>query len=231
MAKVLIKIASACSAVAVAGAVWLSLAQADGPHLLPAPVVDEHVSGSSEKAVLAGGCFWGMQGVFEHVKGVRRVISGYAGGERSTAEYETVSTGETGHAESVEITFDPRVISYGQILRIYFSVAHDPTELNRQGPDVGTQYRSEIFTTNTAQEQIARTYVAQLSKLRSFSRPIVTRIEPLRGFYAAEAYHQDYLIHHPESLYIQVNDRPKITNLSKLYPSLYRTTPAMVAAN
>jgi len=214
--------------VVVAGTAWFALGQADAPRLLPSPVLDERANGDHETAVLAGGCFWGMQGVFEHVKGVTRVLSGYAGGERDMAEYETVSTGKTGHAESIEITFNPRIISYGQILRVYFSVAHDPTELNRQGPDEGTQYRSEIFFTSPTQQRIASAYIAQLSQAHAFSADIVTRVEALRGFYAAEAYHQDYLIHHPESLYIRVNDLPKVARLRQLYSGLYRNTPVTV---
>lgn len=219
-------------ALPLAGALWLGLARADDGRMLPSPAIDERVpqSVAGETAVVAGGCFWGMQGVFEHVKGVKRVLSGYAGGERGTAQYDTVSGGDTGHAESVQITFDPRQISYGQILRVYFSVAHDPTELNRQGPDEGTQYRSEIFAGSAGQQNVARAYIAQLGKARAFSAPIVTRVELLRGFYAAEAYHQDYLIHHPESMYIQVNDLPKIAQLKQLYPQLYRDAPVMVTA-
>jgi peptide-methionine (S)-S-oxide reductase len=219
-------------ALPLAGAVWFGMARADDARLVPPPTVDEHVPATvtGETAVLAGGCFWGMQGVFEHVKGVKRVLSGYAGGERGTAQYDTVSGGDTGHAESVQIVFDPRQVSYGQVLRIYFSVAHNPTELNRQGPDEGTQYRSEIFAANASQQNVARAYIAQLDRARVFSSPIVTRVEPFKGFYAAEGYHQDYLIHHPESLYIQVNDLPKIAQLKRLYPQLYREMPVMVTA-
>ena len=215
----------------LAGAIWLAAAKADeAPRVLPAPAVDDRSNAAPETAVLAGGCFWGMQGVFEHVKGVTKVLSGYAGGQKNTAEYERVSGGNTGHAESVQITFDPRQVSYGEILRVYFSVAHDPTQLNRQGPDEGTQYRSEIFIASPAQEKVARAYVAQLTKAHAFGAPIVTRIEPLKVFYAAEAYHQDYLIHHPESLYIQFNDLPKIAALKRLYANLYRDAPVMVTA-
>jgi len=219
-------------ALPLAAAAWFGMARADDARLLQPPAVDEHVPATvtGETAVLAGGCFWGMQGVFEHVKGVKRVLSGYAGGERGTAQYDTVSGGDTGHAESVQIVFDPRQVSYGQILRIYFSVAHDPTELNRQGPDEGTQYRSEIFAASASQQNVARAYIAQLDRARVFSAPIVTRVEPFKGFYAAEGYHQDYLIHHPESLYIQVNDLPKIAQLKRLYPQLYREMPVMVTA-
>jgi peptide-methionine (S)-S-oxide reductase len=200
------------------------------PRAIPAPLVDEHPAAASETAVLAGGCFWGQQGVFEHVKGVTRVVAGYSGGDRNTANYETVSGGDTGHAESVEITFDPKVVSYGQILRVYFSVAHDPTELNRQGPDSGTNYRSDIFFAGAEQQKVAQAYIAQLGKAHAFGEPIVTRVDKLAGFYPAEAYHQDYLIHNPDSGYIQVNDLPKIGNLKRIYPELYRDKPVMLAA-
>lgn len=199
---------------------------------LPAPAIDSpKTAGGLQTAVLAGGCFWGVQGVFQHTQGVRRVLSGYAGGDKSTAEYEKVSTGETGHAESVQVVFDPREISYGEILRIYFSVAHDPTELNRQGPDVGTQYRSAIFYADAQQRRIAQAYIAQLQKARSFARPIVTRVDPLKGFYPAEAYHQDYLILHPYQPYIVINDLPKIANLKRLFPEQYREKPVTTTAS
>jgi peptide-methionine (S)-S-oxide reductase len=180
--------------------------------------------------VLAGGCFWGMQGVFEHVKGVRQVISGFSGGKKDTAHYETVSTGTTGHAESVQITFDPKEVSYGELLRVYFSVAHDPTELNRQGPDEGTQYRSDIFYSNETQKKIATAYIAQLDGAHSFARKIVTRVDPLSGFYPAEQYHQDYLIHNPDNPYIVINDLPKIQNLRQTLPQMYAPRPVLVAA-
>jgi peptide-methionine (S)-S-oxide reductase len=180
-----------------------------------------------EVAVLAGGCFWGLQGMFQHVKGVSRVVAGYAGGDKSTAHYEMVGTETTGHAESVEITFDPKQISYGQLLRLYFSVAHDPTQLNRQGPDSGPSYRSEIFFTSPAQEKIARAYVAQLTAAKVFSSPIVTKIEPLKGFYEAEDYHQDYLINHPSQPYIVFNDLPKVKALEKVYPQMYNAKPVL----
>lgn len=203
----------------------------ESPRLLPPPLLDEPASAAgSETAVLSGGCFWGMQGVFEHVRGVRRAVSGYSGGSPDTASYEDVSSGTTGHAESVQITFDPRVVSYGEILRVFFSVAHDPTQLDRQGPDTGTNYRSDIFFADPAQERVARAYIAQLGHIHAFSSPIVTRLDPLRAFYVAEGYHQDYLIHNPDSPYIIVNDLPKIANLKRLYPALYRETPAMVSA-
>ncbi len=201
------------------------------PRALPAPMVDEvHAMSASETAVLAGGCFWGMQGVFEHVKGVTRVVSGYSGGDKATAQYETVSEGNTGHAESVQITFDPRQVTYGQLLQIYFSVAHDPTELNRQGPDSGTNYRSDIFAASPEQQKIAQAYIAQLGKAHVFGEPIVTRVDKFTAFYAAEDYHQDYLIHNPDDGYIVVNDLPKIANLKHIYPQMYRDKPVMVAS-
>jgi peptide-methionine (S)-S-oxide reductase len=227
--SLLARLAIGLLALPLLGALIFGLARADEVRTLPPPAVDEHSAAASETVVLAGGCFWGTQGVFEHVKGVTKVLAGYSGGDKRAAEYETVSTGATGHAESVQITFDPRLVSYGQLLRVYFSVAHDPTELNRQGPDEGTQYRSEIFFTSPEQEKIARAYIAQLQKAHAFSGPIVTRVEATKGFYPAEGYHQDYLIHHPESLYIQVNDLPKIARLKQLYPRLYRDAPIQVA--
>ncbi len=183
-----------------------------------------------ETAVLSGGCFWGMQGVFEHVKGIVQVLAGYSGGAKDTAHYDMVSTGTTGHAESVKIMFDPRQISYGEILRVYFSVAHDPTELDRQGPDTGTQYRSNIFAADETQKRIALAYIRQLEAAHVFGAPIVTRVDSLVAFYPAEGYHQDYLIHHPDQPYIVYNDLPKIANLKRLYAGLYRAAPVMVGA-
>jgi peptide-methionine (S)-S-oxide reductase len=205
---------------------------AAGAATVPAASVDEtpKPDQTSETAVLAGGCFWGVQGVFQHVEGVRSAVSGYAGGEKSTAEYETVSTGTTGHAESVKITYDPHKISYGRILQIYFSAVHNPTELNRQGPDFGTQYRSAIFPTDAEQAAIARSYIAQLSAAKTFSSPIVTSIEPDKAFYPAEAYHQDYLTLHPHQPYIAINDLPKVHDLQRLFPELYRDDPVLVSA-
>ncbi|MBV9991668.1 MAG: peptide-methionine (S)-S-oxide reductase MsrA [Alphaproteobacteria bacterium] len=195
---------------------------------LPPPALDRTAPAmKSETAVLAGGCFWGMQGVFQHVKGVSEVVSGYAGGKKDTAQYETVSGGDTGHAESIRITFDPRQVSFGQILRVYFSVM-DPTELDYQGPDHGTQYRSEIFATSPTQAKIAAAYVAQLDKAHAFQAPIVTKLGSFTGFYPAEDYHQDYLIHHPNQPYIAYNDIPKVETLKALYPSLWRDKPVMV---
>jgi len=180
--------------------------------------------------VLAGGCFWGVQAVFQHLNGVQRALSGYAGGDRATAQYETVSSGRTGHAESVRITFDPSVVSYGEILQVFFAVAHDPTQLNRQGPDSGTQYRSAIFYADDKQKEIATAYIAQLAKAGSFHRPIVTRVDPLQGFYDAEGYHQDYLLKHPSDLYIVMNDQPKVRNFQRTLPELYRAEPVTVGS-
>jgi methionine-S-sulfoxide reductase len=180
-------------------------------------------------AVVAGGCFWGVQGVYQHLKGVKNVLSGYAGGERSSADYESVSGGRSAHAEAVQIVYDPAQVSYGQILQVFFSVAHDPTQLNRQGPDVGTQYRSAIFYTDDSQKQVAEAYIAQLDKAGVFGRRIVTRVDPLKGFYAAEDYHQDYLLKHPDQPYIAINDLPKVRNFERLLPALYNTRPVTVA--
>jgi peptide-methionine (S)-S-oxide reductase len=192
------------------------------------PATDDPPMSSAQKIVVAGGCFWGVQGVFEHVKGVTRAVSGYAGGKAETAHYNLVSRGDTGHAEAVEISYDPKVVSLGDLLRVFFSVAHNPTQLNRQGPDEGTQYRSEIFVTTPEQAKVARAYVAQLTAAKRFEQPIVTKIGPLSVFYPAEAYHQDYLITHPEAPYVVYNDLPKIEALKKLLPALYRETPARV---
>jgi peptide-methionine (S)-S-oxide reductase len=197
--------------------------------VIPAPSVDNpKVSGPLQTAVVAGGCFWGVQGVYEHVGGVHKVLSGYSGGDKATAEYETVSSGRTGHAESVQISFDPKGISYGEILHIYFSVVHDPTQVNRQGPDTGTQYRSNIFYASESQKNIAQAYIAQLDKAKVFGRAIVTRVDPLKGFYPAEDYHQDFLINNPQNPYIVINDVPKIQNLKKVFPAYYRGQPATV---
>jgi peptide-methionine (S)-S-oxide reductase len=204
---------------------------AEKARAIPAPAVDEPPGdAASETAILAGGCFWGVQGVYQHVKGVGRAISGYAGGDKNTAQYERVSTGMTGHAESVQVTFDPRQITYGRILQIYFSVAHDPTELNRQGPDEGTQYRSAIFPTSEVQANVANAYIAQLDQAHVFKRPIVTKIEVNRAFYPAEAFHQDFLTLNPTYPYIVYNDLPKIENLKRLFPDVYRPDPVLVRA-
>jgi peptide-methionine (S)-S-oxide reductase len=197
---------------------------------LPPPSMDTPASATetTETAVLAGGCFWGVQAVFQHTRGVTQVLSGYAGGAKDTAHYEVVSGGATGHAESVQIKFDPREISFGRILQIYFSVAHDPTELNRQGPDVGTQYRSAIFYASETQQKIAQAYIAQLDKAHAFGAPIVTQLTQFTAFYPAEAYHQDYATRHPDNPYIYYNDRPKVENLKRLFPEVYRETPVLV---
>jgi len=198
-------------------------AAAEGALVLPAPATDASPGqATSAVAVLAGGCFWGVQGVFQHVKGVTSAVSGYAGGDKKTAQYEIVSSGTTGHAESVQVTYDPRQISYGRLLQIFFSVVHDPTELNRQGPDTGTQYRSAIFPANAEQAEVARAYIAQLDQAHAFKKAIVTTIEPDRAFYPAEAYHQDFAEKHPSYPYIVVNDRPKVAALRKKFPALYK---------
>src|SRR5579859_1729069 len=193
------------------------------PAAVPAPVQDASRAAApgQQTAVLSGGCFWGVQAVFQHVKGVISATSGYSGGSARTAEYETVSTGETGHAESVQIVYDPSQITYGELLRVFFSVAHDPTQLNRQGPDEGTQYRSAIFYANDEQKNIAEAYIAQLDKAGVFSRKIVTQVAPLQGFYAAEAYHQNYAALHPYQPYIVYNDAPKVKHLRQEFPELY----------
>jgi peptide-methionine (S)-S-oxide reductase len=190
---------------------------------LPNPAVDDPLASSKteQTAVFAGGCFWGVEAVFEHVKGVKDVVSGYSGGSAQTAQYDTVSSGRTGHAESVSITYDPSQISYGQLLKVFFSVAHDPTELNRQGPDVGPQYRSAIFVASEGQKRIAQAYIDQINKARIFRNPIVTEVAGLKAFYKAEAYHQDYLVHHLTQPYIVINDLPKVENLRKQFPNLY----------
>ena len=203
---------------------------ADEARRLPPPATDARLAGEvrgSQSVVPAGGCFWGVQGVFEHVRGVERAVSGYAGGAAETADYATVSTGATGHAEAVRVSYDPAQISYGEILRIFFSVALDPTEVDRQGPDTGTQYRSEIFTTTPGQAEAARAYIAQLDQAHAFGRPIATRVAPLAGFYPAEAYHQDYLVRHPGNPYIVVNDLPKVRALRRLFPERYVEQPVL----
>jgi peptide-methionine (S)-S-oxide reductase len=189
----------------------------------PEPALDVADAGSREAvAVFAGGCFWGVEAVFEHVRGVKQAVSGYAGGNRTNARYPVVSTGATGHAEAVKVVYDPQLVSYGQLLKVFFSVAHDPTQLDRQGPDRGPQYRSEVFATSAAQQRAAEAYIAQLEAAKRFDRPIVTRVEPLRGFYPAEDYHQDYLRRHPDEPYIVRNDLPKLAALEARLPGLYR---------
>jgi len=205
---------------------------AEQAKVVPIPIVDNpKAAGPLQTAVLAGGCFWGVQGVYQHVHGVRNVLSGYAGGEKSTAQYDTVSGGRTGHAESVQITFDPQEVSYGELLQIYFSVVHDPTQLNRQGPDVGTQYRSSIFYADDTQKKIAEAYIQQLDKAKLFRGAIVTRVDPGKGFYLAEAYHQDFLVNNPRYPYIVFNDLPKVRNLKQLFPKVYIDPPVTVASS
>lgn len=197
---------------------------------VPDPAYDEAKPAvhGTETAVLAGGCFWGMQSVFEHVRGVRQVWAGYSGGDANTAHYDDVSDGNTGHAESVKIAFDPAVLSYGQLLKIYFAVAHDPTTLNRQGPDAGTQYRSEIFYASPEQKKIAQSYIAQLDAAKVFDNSIVTLVQPLTGFYPAEDYHQDYARKHPDNMYIVINDAPKVARLKQAFPGMYQEEQMVV---
>jgi peptide-methionine (S)-S-oxide reductase len=196
---------------------------------VPAPTQDEKVATAhSETAVFAGGCFWGVQGVFEHVRGVTQVAAGYTGGAAGTAHYDTVEEGDSGHAESVQITYDPTQITYGRLLRIFFSVAHNPTELNYQGPDHGNQYRSAVFPVNPDQRSVAQAYIAQLDKAHVFPEPVVTRVEDFKGFYPAESYHQNYLVLHPDSPYIVFNDLPKVKDLQRMFPDLYRNDPVLL---
>jgi len=205
-------------------------AQAEPAVAIPPPAAEAPAQGTGlETAVLAGGCFWGIQAVYQHVSGVKNAVSGYAGGAQKDAYYQTVSSGRTTHAEAVQITFDPKQISYGKILQIYFSVAHDPTQLNRQGPDRGTQYRSAIFPMNEKQAEVAKAYIAQLDQAKMFHSKIVTKIEPGHEFYPAEGYHQDFLVLHPNYPYIVFNDLPKVRNLKRLFPDLYREKPALVS--
>jgi peptide-methionine (S)-S-oxide reductase len=216
---------------AIVGITWqLTSCAAEPAVTVPPPTLDSpKQEGSLQTAVLSGGCFWGVQGVFEHVRGVEKVVSGYTGGDSFTAHYEEVSTGRTGHAESVQITFDPAKVSYGELLRIFFSVAHDPTQWNRQGPDTGSQYRSAIAYRDDSQKSIATAYIAQLNQAKVFPRPIVTRIDRLKSFYPAESYHQDYLVHNPSNSYIVFNDLPKIENLKRLFPDYYSDRPVLLA--
>lgn len=212
------------------GLLWQTAARsAEEAVPLPPPAQDPSPTAPGmQKAIFAGGCFWGVQGVFQHVKGVRRAVSGYSGGTAATATYQAVSGGRTAHAESVEITYDPAQVSYGTLLQIFFSVAHDPTQLNRQGPDTGTQYRSAIFATTPAQLNVAQAYVAQLGAARSFGKPIVTRLEPTASFFPAEVYHQDFMTDNPRHPYIVINDLPKVGHLKRLFPDRYRADPVLV---
>ena len=217
----------AALALTLAGSFALAACGSEPAHAapaLPTPAVDAPLAGApgEQIAVLAGGCFWGIEAVFEHVKGVKSVVSGYAGGTVASPSYEQVSDGTTGHAEAVRIVFDPSEVSYGTLLRVFFSVAHDPTQLNRQGPDVGTQYRSAIYFTSDEQQRVAEGYVAQLAKEKVFARPIVTELAPLAAFYAAEEYHQDYAARNPSQPYIVIHDAPKVAALKREFPTLYR---------
>jgi peptide-methionine (S)-S-oxide reductase len=221
--------AAAAGALALAAFAGPAYAAEDAV-VIPAPALDAQAFDGIQTAVVAGGCFWGVQGVFQHTSGVINAVSGYAGGSKASADYTMVSTGATGHAESVEIKYDPKKISYGKILQIFFSVAHDPTQLNRQGPDSGTQYRSAIFTTNDEQKKIADAYIGQLNAAKVYKKPIVTKVGPLEAFYPAEAYHQDYLTLHPTQPYIAYNDLPKIENLKKLFAANYVQKPTLVSS-
>ena len=206
-----------------------SMAEA-APVLVPAPAMDAPAVAGTESVVLSGGCFWGMQGVFEHVRGVKQVLAGYAGGMAETAHYDLVSTGTTGHAESIKVTFDPAQVSFAEILRIYFSVATDPTQVGGQYPDVGPQYRGEIFYTTPAQKDVAERYIAQLAAAHVFRHPITTRVDPGKGFFEAESYHQDYLYHHPDAPYIAAYDLPKVAALKALFPGDWRSAPVLTLA-
>jgi peptide-methionine (S)-S-oxide reductase len=208
----------------------LKNASAEEFKVVPPPAHDEPLAAApgSEQVVVAGGCFWGVQGVFQHVKGVTQAVSGYSGGDANTAQYETVSSGWTGHAESVQVTYDPSQITLGHLLQVYFSVALDPTQVNRQGPDSGTQYRSAIFAAGDTQSSIAKDYIAQLDKAGVYARPIATKVETFKAFYPAEGYHQNYATIHPDSMYIAINDLPKIAHLKALFPDVYRDKPVLV---
>jgi peptide-methionine (S)-S-oxide reductase len=219
--------ALAAALFAAGGAYFGTTSAAERAVKLPAPAFD--AAGTTQTAVFAGGCFWGVQAVFQHTQGVLNAVSGYAGGQKETASYEMVGSGRTGHAESVQVTFDPKRISFGKLLQIYFSVAHDPTQLNRQGPDAGTQYRSAIFYADPVQKQVAERYIAQLDAAHAFPAKIVTQVAPLNGFFAAEGYHQDYATLHPDSRYIAAFDLPKIENLKTTMPDVWREQPVLVA--
>jgi peptide-methionine (S)-S-oxide reductase len=222
--------AAAIGALAISALEVVPSLAAEDAVIIPAPAVDVQAASGIQTAVLAGGCFWGVQGVFQHTAGVVNAVSGYAGGNKATADYNMVSSGTTGHAESVEVRYDPKKISYGKILQIFFSVVHDPTQLNRQGPDSGTQYRSAIFTTNDEQKKIADAYIAQLNAAKVYRKPIVTKVGPLEGFFPAEAYHQDYLTLHPNQPYIAYNDLPKVENLKKIFAENYLEKPTLVSS-
>jgi peptide-methionine (S)-S-oxide reductase len=223
--------AAAIGALAMSSVLTAPASAAEEAVIIPAPAMDMPAATGIQTAVIAGGCFWGVQGVFQHTAGIVNAVSGYAGGPKSAANYTAVSTGSTGHAEAVEIKYDPQKISYGKILQIYFSVAHDPTQLNRQGPDSGTQYRSEIFATTPEQKKVADAYIAQLNAAKVYKKPIVTKLGMLEAFYPAEAYHQDYLTLHPNQPYIAYNDIPKVENLKKIFAQNYIEKPTLVSAS
>jgi len=223
--------AAAIGALAIAVFAVMPSRAAEDAVKIPPPAADAQASDGIQTAVLSGGCFWGVQGVFQHTAGVTSAVSGYAGGSQMTATYDQVSNGNTGHAESVQVKYDPKKISYGRLLQIFFSVVHDPTQLNRQGPDSGTQYRSAIFTTSDEQKKVAEAYIAQLNAAKVYPRPIVTKVGPLQGFFPAEAYHQDYLTLHPNQPYIAYNDLPKVENLKKLFADNYIEKPTLVSAS
>ena len=223
--------AAAIGTLAIFAFMGASSRAAEDAVVIPPPAADASPAEGLQTAVLSGGCFWGVQGVFQHTAGVVNAVSGYAGGTKASADYHTVSSGTTGHAESVEIKYDPKKISYGKILQIFFSVVHDPTQLNRQGPDTGTQYRSAIFTTSDEQKKVADAYIVQLNAAKVFSKPIVTKVGALEAFYPAEAYHQDYLTLHPNQPYIAYNDIPKVENLKKLFADNYIEKPTLVSAS
>ena len=222
--------AAAIGALAIAAFAVAPSRASEEAVIIPAPTADTQAASGIQTAVIAGGCFWGVQGVFQHTAGVINAVSGYSGGSKATANYTMIGTGTTGHAEAVEIKYDPKKISYGKILQIFFSVVHDPTQLNRQGPDSGTQYRSAIFTTNDEQKKVAEAYIAQLNAAKVYKKPIVTKIGPLEAFYAAEAYHQDYLTLHPNQPYIAFNDIPKVENLKKIFGDNYIEKPTLVSS-
>jgi peptide-methionine (S)-S-oxide reductase len=222
--------AAAIGALAIAAFAVMPSRAAEDAVKIPPPAADALNADGLQTAVVAGGCFWGVQGVFQHTAGVKSAVSGYAGGSQMSATYDQVSNGTTGHAESVQIKYDPKQISYGKILQIFFSVVHDPTQLTRQGPDSGTQYRSAIFTTSDEQKKVADAYIAQLNAAKVYPKPIVTKVGPLQGFFAAEAYHQDYLTLHPNQPYIAYNDLPKVENLKKMFADNYLEKPTLVRA-
>jgi peptide-methionine (S)-S-oxide reductase len=221
--------AAAIGALAIAAVAISPSRASEEAVIIPPPAVDVQAPDGIQTAVIAGGCFWGVQGVYQHTAGVLNAVSGYSGGSKMTANYTMIGTGTTGHAEAVEIKYDPKKISYGKILQIFFSVVHDPTQLNRQGPDTGTQYRSAIFTANDEQKKVAEAYIAQLNAAKVYKKPIVTKVGPLQAFYAAEDYHQDYLTLHPNQPYIAFNDIPKVENLKKIFTENYIEKPTLVS--